>query len=187
VETDRRSGLHCEVEVGVGSGVRLKTDANPDGKTDVSTDTETVADESDTEVNTLLLKIIYTGIWYVRLPACRKRASDRAATKSVAARRSFSAACSGSRCRLRGASSASDIDAVTPTYAPSRCVDVAGRGSSRSDGWPRSSMVQGHHRAHSQNGVCQLWRTHADLTASVNVSQISDSAAQRPNAATAAT
>jgi hypothetical protein len=61
VVIDRRADLHCEIEVGVGSGVRLKTDVNPDGKSDVSTDTETVTSEPDTGANKLLLKIIETG------------------------------------------------------------------------------------------------------------------------------
>src|SRR3954469_25474903 len=39
--------------------------------------------------------------------------------------------------------------------------------------------------AHPQNGVCKLWRTPADLTGSVTVSRISDSAVQRSYAAVA--
>ncbi|GLY04999.1 hypothetical protein Acsp01_53780 [Actinoplanes sp. NBRC 101535] len=38
----RRSDLRCEAVAGVGSGVRLKTDVNTDGKADIRPDDRTV-------------------------------------------------------------------------------------------------------------------------------------------------
>jgi hypothetical protein len=156
--------------VGVGSGVRLKTDVNPDGQDDVNTDTETVPSEPDTGVNTLLLRIIGTRVWYERLPACRKQRpsarGDEVDRRAAELRPEQNAA--------ETDEVVSDVGAVAPRHPAGARPPTEPSHVVRSR--PSTSAAA---TCHPQNGVCQPWRTPADLTASVNVSRISDSAAQR--------